>query len=468
LLARIKRTGFDFSDYDFSNKNNNKNNSSNSSNSNSDAEMKVESDPSASSLSFGSKFLTSSILLGLQLNDPSFKKQVCSQIIFFVHSIRFRGPSFLSNSQSSTSGKVSAREKSTRNVDAGVSAIQAATERTQVLQDIESIEKRSFRLIDCTSNGVEFSKVLRRILAREVRMIAWKAEKCPTYGRKRTLESAMSTEAVSSTGGNKKIKKIPFSWEVSLANNPNDPAVMHPRIIQKNKASFNSTVFDDSFEEMQHTFDCNTQNVIEYAQNLVDRVPDFDRHISLYIDAEEGVNVDPDFPIPHPKTNPFYVWRAMRLLTQSNVSVFEAMPDGKLEKGLVRLGLIKAKSVEEESIGISSDEKAGEDDDIDEENDDGENNDDIDEENDDGENNDDIDEGDDEINTSNAGEEGVSAHEGSDDGNNGNDNDNEVDNDNDDANDDVNVDKGNQSEMDEEINHNSQEVHGNEGEVHNE
>jgi hypothetical protein len=267
---------------------------------------------------------------------------------------------FLTSLQSPPPVKVGAKERFAQQSNKGNSggsdsaaalALHAAIERTQVLQDIENVEKRSFRLIDCTSNGIMFSTILRRILSREVRMIAWKNEKCKSYGRKRSIESSNETDnysagcSNSNDNKNKKEKKIPFSWEVS-ADNISDPAIKHPRLIQKNKVSYSSTVFnDDTFEEAEYSFDCSTQNVIEYAQNLVDRVPDFDQHISHYIDAEEGTNIDidPDFQMPHPKDNPFYVWRALRLLSQSNVSAFESMADGKLVNGLVHLGLLKVK-----------------------------------------------------------------------------------------------------------------------------
>ncbi len=183
-------------------------------------------------------------------------------------------------------------------------------------------------------------------------MIAWKNEKCPTYGRKRPIDSVnyendSSSSSISSSdvSKSKREKIIPFSWEVGSDLNNFPSKIMHPRIIQKNKSSFLSSVYDDKFEEQECSFDCSTENVIIYAQNLVDRVPDFEQHTSYYLDAEEDPDLEPEY---HPKKNPSYIWRGLRLIAQTNIGVFEAMPDGDFAKGLIHLGLLKEKVKEEE------------------------------------------------------------------------------------------------------------------------
>jgi len=174
-----------------------------------------------------------------------------------------------------------------------------------MLKLIKHTEGRALTLIRNTPRGAHLEQVLLKILYRESFWAKWKGDGCPPFERAAVVGAGVPTpasapacapaSATASKGGAKKKAAPPASYD-----------------------------FGKTFEE-----------ALDSARALVASVPTFEQHIERYMDAEDpDAGIDAEY---HPKREDDYCWRARRLLAARHLSAFEAMADGDIGNGLIRI-----------------------------------------------------------------------------------------------------------------------------------
>ena len=219
----------------------------------------------------GCKFLTSSQLFSLQLQDPQLRLQIIAQLLFMVRYLKF-SPISLGSSSSSKS-------------KAGKAEIEREEEELRIY--LNSLDKRLFDLALATPYGKEFDGLIRKMLQREGNWLTWKALSCPEFEKKEK--------------------------QIDVSNN--NSSVKTPTPITTKEYSV--TIAQD--------------DVTATAKTLFTS-PDFWEYIESYEladDPEQGIEDQ-----YHPKHNPLFCWRGRRLMADRYLKVFSNMLDGNIGRGL--------------------------------------------------------------------------------------------------------------------------------------
>jgi THO complex subunit 1 len=174
-----------------------------------------------------------------------------------------------------------------------------------MLKLIKHTEGRALTLIRNTPRGSHLEQVLLKILYRESFWAKWKVDGCPPFERAAVVGAGVAAHASSSS---------PAS-----ASAPASKGGAKKKVTPSASYDFGKT-----FEE-----------ALDSARALVASVPTFEQHIERYMDAEDpDAGIDAEY---HPKREDDYCWRARRLLAARHLSAFEAMADGDIGNGLVRI-----------------------------------------------------------------------------------------------------------------------------------
>ncbi|CAM9200250.1 unnamed protein product [Chrysoparadoxa australica] len=215
---------------------------------------------------FGCKYLTNSRLLRLQLQDPTIRLQIITQVLLMFHTLE---AAFLG-------GK-------------------AVSDRIKPEEELRSLRKRARALVEHTPpSGREHLAMLDRVLMRETNWLDWKAEGCLAYEKLPPKEVKGKQELVGRRSKRKRGSDRPKPY----------------------------TRFE-------------TQDLQNLSTELRGKVPTMDQHLEHFIDC-----MDPEAGIEeqyHPKHDKLYCWRALRLVATERLDLFEVMPDGSLEKGVLKL-----------------------------------------------------------------------------------------------------------------------------------
>ena len=246
----------------------------------------------------GTKYLTSSKLLKLQIQDPLMRQQLCTQLLILSHHIRARPPVLVKPLEvnEDASEKVKKRQRIERK-----QKVREAWKRVRA--DLESLEKRAFAVVLSTPpNGKDLVVTLQRLLEREQNWIRWKSfGGCESFEKPATKE--LGSDAIS-----------------ELA--PRELPVVDEEEAAAKRAKYFKEVSDEHANAVVDGLRASTQS--------------YDDHIELYLDAEnpEESGIEEQY---HPKHDALYCWRACRLMAQQHLGVFEYMPDGNLSTGLQKI-----------------------------------------------------------------------------------------------------------------------------------
>ena len=176
-----------------------------------------------------------------------------------------------------------------------------------MLKLIKHTEGRALTLIRNTPRGSHLEQVLLKILYRESFWAKWKVDGCPPFERAAVVGAGVAAHASSS------------SPSPASASAPASKGGAKKKVTPSASYDFGKT-----FEE-----------ALDSARALVASVPTFEQHIERYMDAEDpDAGIDAEY---HPKREDDYCWRARRLLAARHLSAFEAMADGDIGNGLVRI-----------------------------------------------------------------------------------------------------------------------------------
>ena len=218
----------------------------------------------------GCKFLTSSQLFSLQLQDPQLRLQIIAQLLFMVRYLKFSPISLGSGSSKSKAGKAE---------------IEREEEELRIY--LNSLDKRLFDLALATPYGKEFDGLIRRMLQREGNWLTWKALSCPEFEKK----------------------------EKQIVSNSNS----------------SSAEASNSITTKEYSVTLAQDDVTATAKTLFTS-PDFWEYIESYEladDPEQGIEDQ-----YHPKHNPLFCWRGRRLMADRYLRVFSNMLDGNIGRGL--------------------------------------------------------------------------------------------------------------------------------------
>jgi len=221
----------------------------------------------------GCKFLTSSQLFALQLQDPQLRLQIIAQLLYMVRYLKFSPISLSSSSSSSSKSKI------------GKAEVEKEEEEMRIY--LNSLESRLFQLLHVTPYGKEFDSLIRRMLQREGNWLTWKAMSCPEFEKKEA--------------------------QIDINNNSKSQSESIP------------------IKAKEYSVALRQDDVQATAKNIFTN-PDFWEYIAEYEWAE-----DPEQGIEeqyHPKHNPLYCWRGRRLMSERYLKVFADMLDGNIGRGL--------------------------------------------------------------------------------------------------------------------------------------
>lgn len=245
----------------------------------------------------GCKFLTSPQLFALQLLDPALRKQVLTQVLVLMHSLRALPITLSETAQPRKFGQKDGKDKKDDRKDKSVS----------IYEDIKFIEKRAFALLESTPpHGTGFVKSLKSMLDRELSWLEWK----------------------------KMRKCLEFERYPNAGNNAFDTGTLL-RLGQGKKRPPLGGLSSGSSQPTQYITSISDDDVSNAAKTLTESAPTYEKHIEFWMDCE-----DPDAGIEdeyHPKHDTIYCWRARRLLAGHNLKVFEKMMDGNLQNGVGEL-----------------------------------------------------------------------------------------------------------------------------------
>jgi len=283
----------------------------------------------------GTKYLTSSRLLALQLRDPLLRLQMASQLLFFTHSIRARPPSFQSAEM-----KADGKDKSLKDAWSGIKA------------DLAIIETRVYSLVSATPpHGASFLSALNRILSRENHWIAWKLnDKCKAF------EQDLSKVGGEDGGENRDGMDVEMDEEegVGVVKGSGGGGASGAKVVAPTYSGNGPYYCNHSLEDVADT--------VVKLDGLTDSYEDF---IEAYVEAEDPeCGIDDEY---HPKHDAVYCWRARRRMVACSVSVLEHMPAGDVTAGLKHLEAVASGETGVDDIEvvctIGEDEEQGEGDD---------------------------------------------------------------------------------------------------------
>ena len=265
-----------------------------SSHSNGSSDVNIDSFTSTTDIAedTGCKFLTSPQLFALQLLDPALRKQILTQILIFMHSLRACPISIVESAQPRKFGHKDNKDD-------------RKDKFVHIQEDIKQIETRAFALLgSAPSDGAGFIKGLKRLLDRELSWLEWKKmRKCLEFELyPPTNRGAFDADTLSSIS-----RKTPPLR--ALSSKISEPA--------------------------QYITSISNDDVSTAAKMLTENAPTYEKHIEFWMDCE-----DPDAGIEdeyHPKHDTIYCWRARRLLANHKLKVFEKMMDGSLRNGIGEL-----------------------------------------------------------------------------------------------------------------------------------
>ena len=247
--------------------------------SNSTSHSSNNSSTSSDDTYMGCKFLTSSRLFSLQLQDPHLRLQIIAQLLFMVRYLKFAPISLGGSSSKSKSNKAE---------------IEKVEEEMRVY--LNALEQRLFSLCLATPYGKEFNGLIRRMLQREGNWLTWKANSCPEFEKnEQKIDLAAIVASYESKANVKKyVEPEPKTYVVTLA--PDD---------------------------------------IKAVAKSIFTAPDFDEYIKSYEEADDPENgIEEEY---HPKHDALYCWRARRLMAERHLSVFANMLDGNIGRGLKKI-----------------------------------------------------------------------------------------------------------------------------------
>jgi len=227
----------------------------------------------------GCKFLTSSRLFSLQLQDPHLRLQIIAQLLFMVRYLKFAPISLGSSSSKSKSNKAE---------------IEKVEEEMRVY--LNALEQRLFTLCLATPYGKEFDSLIRRMLQREGNWLTWKANSCPEFEK-------------------------------------NEQTIDLDAIVASYKSKANVKKYHQP-EPKEYVLNLAPDDIKAIAKSLF-TAPDFDEYIKRYEEAEDPENgIEEEY---HPKHDALYCWRARRLMAERHLSVFANMLDGDIGRGLKKI-----------------------------------------------------------------------------------------------------------------------------------
>lgn len=222
----------------------------------------------------GCKFLTSSQLFSLQLQDPQLRLQIITQLLYMVRFVKFT-PISLTTSSSGINSK------------SKIGKAELEKEEEEMRIYLNSLETRLFQLLHVTPYGKEFDSLIRRMLQREGNWLTWKTMSCPEFEKREV--------------------------KIDINNNTNASSESVPAKIKDYKVAL-------------------LQDDVQATAKNIFTSPDFWEYIDEYEQAE-----DPEQGIEeqyHPKHNPLYCWRGRRLMSERYLKVFADMLDGNIGRGL--------------------------------------------------------------------------------------------------------------------------------------
>lgn len=233
----------------------------------------------------GTKYLTSSKLLSLQVRDPLLRQQLATQLLFFTHHIRARPPQLELSELPMKKGRV----------DKALVKEHTAAMWSQVQEDLEDIERRAYTLVASTPpNGNDFAAILKRLLQRENNWVLWKLNGCQPFEKNDNIDLPDINSLIN------KVSKEKASKDIGKA-------------------------IDFVFPHDKESINLTLNKLSEETQN-------YDAFIQDYLDAD-----DPECGIEeeyHPKHDALYCWRARRLMSSDHLHVFDKMVDGDISIGL--------------------------------------------------------------------------------------------------------------------------------------
>lgn len=189
----------------------------------------------------GCKFLTSSHLFLLQLQDPLLRQQIAVQILYLVHFLKVKQlPQYLEASI----------------VQLGVNKDNMVTD---MLDDLVKLHDRIYELLKATPpNNIEIVNILKRLMYRENYWISWKANGCQAFEK---VSSSSKYGSIETYEDNKRR----FSDYLYVG--------------KKQKRSRSIASLPKLGEE--YAFDNTEENVKDAARNLVQAQPSFARQIEV-------------------------------------------------------------------------------------------------------------------------------------------------------------------------------------------
>eukprot|EP01113_Clastostelium_recurvatum_P034568 TRINITY_DN4705_c0_g1_i4.p1 TRINITY_DN4705_c0_g1~~TRINITY_DN4705_c0_g1_i4.p1 ORF type:complete len:620 (+),score=180.70 TRINITY_DN4705_c0_g1_i4:206-1861(+) len=232
------------------------------------------------------KFLTSSNLMNLELNDPYFKRHLLVQMAIHLHALTV----FAANPPASTQRTPPVSQ----------------AQRTQMADIAERVATIMARI---PPNGAQFAKSVRDIITNENNWVAWKREGCKPFERGVTQtisikrKAPMATAATSNTGDGVPKKRV-----------------------QMGNATLNRL--------------WNLKNAEEYLTDggscFVPKVEDFLRPLEtqMHIEKRKAEGHPPDDYDEFDPTakeimaSETFSWKAMRLASRANFEMFGAMCHG--------------------------------------------------------------------------------------------------------------------------------------------
>ena len=219
----------------------------------------------------GTKYLTSSQLLPLQLKDPVLRIQILSQILIHIKFLRVK--SFEIKIPSSKPSK----------------------DVTSILKRLDEVEALAEGLLSkVPPHGKKIQELVSSLLVRESSWIRWKGIKptpCPEF-------------------------------------------VRHPTEAHKNYANVGASskrTYTDMTSE-EYYFDVSEESIRTASLRLTDPPISFGSHIEAFVQAEDPeAGIEEEF---HPKHSSVYCWRALRLLAAKDVILLEKVADGDFARGI--------------------------------------------------------------------------------------------------------------------------------------
>jgi hypothetical protein len=249
----------------------------------------------------GTRYLTSSTLLPLQLRDPLLRQQLSAQLLFFTHHIRTRPPLLVPKGEYElTKEKSSLNEKEKKAY--AKKRMAAINSWNKVREDLNNLERRVYALLAATPpNGNEFAATLRRILVRENNWIRWKFSKgCESFQRNASNDGFFDV---------------------------------------LNGTEKSTEVTDINLDDSMYTHNLNSEEMTTQLVELAKKTQKYEEFIEFYTDAEDPeCGIDEEY---HPKHDQLYCWRARRLMAENHLHAFDYMNDGDICKGLARLTALK-------------------------------------------------------------------------------------------------------------------------------